>query len=452
MKASNDAHANPTDPIPVGRSMNTLKPCLRGAIAITVLAILATVANGAGEDTPAAQWNILAVPAGQAAFSGQAAEQFNQHCASCHSKDGRAQTPVARQRHVKDLSESRLPDAEIIEQILRGSHEKTVPFKMPPFKEKLARSDIASLVPLVKAFRPPPPGPSDRHPADAPRLAGIINFGYDPFAVLEAAGSSGRYFILRENESREGVTLLKIHLKKGRVKLQVNETNPPVSLSLDNWISRPRTAGWAGLLDPLGEALAAAPHKVVLSRASTELVLFLYSQFAGRTLLCSPHLPAASFDLNVLANGPEGAAHGLNRALNARGIAAIEDGDKFLLVVPRTEAKAIRPLSSKNKSFAGGNTHPDLFPGGAIINLPNADLEQVVKLYADLTGHELDHSQPLPLSTGTVNFTTRTALNKEECLHALDTLLHWQDLEVVPAGNDAFKVERKRAAPNASVP
>jgi mono/diheme cytochrome c family protein len=78
---------------------------------------------------------------------------FVKTCAPCHSKDGTAQTPAARALGVKDLSQSKLADSQIIHQILEGKQENQSTSKMPPFKEKLTRTEVESLVPLVKGFR-----------------------------------------------------------------------------------------------------------------------------------------------------------------------------------------------------------------------------------------------------------------------------------------------------------
>ena len=121
------------------------------AILLTVVAMaVGSLAAQASDDTSDDQWNIMVIPGNQTAFSGKARELFDNHCARCHGKDGRAQTPVARQRKVQDLSECALPDDEIARQILEGTHSKTNSFKMPPFKDKLSRQEVESLVSLVK--------------------------------------------------------------------------------------------------------------------------------------------------------------------------------------------------------------------------------------------------------------------------------------------------------------
>lgn len=80
-------------------------------------------------------------------------ELFVKACAPCHSKDGTAQTPAARKLGVKDLSQSKLTDVQIIQQIVEGGQENQTASKMSAFKEKLTRQEIESLVPVVKEFR-----------------------------------------------------------------------------------------------------------------------------------------------------------------------------------------------------------------------------------------------------------------------------------------------------------
>jgi mono/diheme cytochrome c family protein len=78
---------------------------------------------------------------------------FAKACASCHGKDGKAQTPAAKKLGVKDLSESKLTDEQIVEQILEGKLDQKKESKMPSFKEKLTKAELDSLIPVVKAFR-----------------------------------------------------------------------------------------------------------------------------------------------------------------------------------------------------------------------------------------------------------------------------------------------------------
>ncbi len=420
--------------------------CIRqhwsGAIGATLLALVAAGAYPkayANDAATAGQWNIMVVPARQTAYSGVARERFNKYCASCHSKDGRAQTPIARQRQVQDLSECKLSDDEIVTQILEGTHNKSNTFRMPPFKDKLARAAVESLVPLVKAFRPASPADPGGEATSDPRLVGIINFPGRKRAVLEKVPFSGCYFVLAESESHDGITLGRIKPEKGSVQLWGGRTNPVVTLKLDGQLTQPTAVSAPGFARWIADAFNDTCHEVALEKADTDLVLFLYAQFTGRTLLRSPRLPAASFSLNATANNKAQIALSLEKALAEKGITTIPDGEQFILVVPTSEGPTVRLLSPEIKYPASDNGRPELFPGGAIINFPNTELSQVMKLYADLTGRKLDRTQHLPLLNGTVKFTTQTALSKEECIWALETLFRWHGVKVVPVGSDSFK-------------
>jgi mono/diheme cytochrome c family protein len=78
---------------------------------------------------------------------------FAKHCVSCHGKDGKAQSPAARKLGVKDLSISKVTDVEIEKQLQEGKKDDRGNQKMPPFKDKLSRDEIKSLIVLVKTFR-----------------------------------------------------------------------------------------------------------------------------------------------------------------------------------------------------------------------------------------------------------------------------------------------------------
>ena len=48
---------------------------------------------------------------------------FADNCASCHGLDGRARTPAGKKVHAKDLTLSKLTDAEIEKQIRDGTKD-----------------------------------------------------------------------------------------------------------------------------------------------------------------------------------------------------------------------------------------------------------------------------------------------------------------------------------------
>jgi mono/diheme cytochrome c family protein len=78
---------------------------------------------------------------------------FEQYCIPCHGPDGRARTPAARKLGAKDLTASRLPDAEIAHQIAEGKKDAGGKDRMPAFKPALGDPQIAALVEFVKSLR-----------------------------------------------------------------------------------------------------------------------------------------------------------------------------------------------------------------------------------------------------------------------------------------------------------
>ena len=100
-----------------------------------------------------ALFGVVAASTEQTKPASPAKELFVKNCAVCHSADGTAQTSVAKKLGVKDLSQSKLSDAQIILQISEGRQENQSATKMPSFKERLSRGEIESLVPVIKEFR-----------------------------------------------------------------------------------------------------------------------------------------------------------------------------------------------------------------------------------------------------------------------------------------------------------
>jgi mono/diheme cytochrome c family protein len=96
---------------------------------------------------------ILTFGVGESVRGADGEELFAKYCASCHGKDGKAQTPIARKLGVKDLTQSKLTDAEIQKQILEGKRDEHDKEKMPAFKTKLSDDEIKSLVTVVKELR-----------------------------------------------------------------------------------------------------------------------------------------------------------------------------------------------------------------------------------------------------------------------------------------------------------
>ena len=99
---------------------------------------------------------VLAFSVAGSAWAEQPPELFIKACAACHGKDGKARTPIGRKLKVKDLTQSKLGDADIAAQIREGRKGDDGLTRMPSFKESLQPDQIEALVRHVKSLRPRP--------------------------------------------------------------------------------------------------------------------------------------------------------------------------------------------------------------------------------------------------------------------------------------------------------
>jgi hypothetical protein len=193
---------------------------------------------------------------------------------------------------------------------------------------------------------------------------------------------------------------------------------------------------------------------IVLEDVGLNAVLPLFAQFTNRSLLRWPGLPATSFSLHAAAKDRADAARILEKALVAEDLSIIPDGEKFLMILPKSRAATVEPhapsakasTDSGNKTQAaapgsGGTEQEPLAPG--LIDFRGADVAQIADIYAMMLHRELDHSERLPAG-GFITFTTVTPITREEGIYALETLLHWSGLKLVPVGEDKLKAIRDR--------
>jgi mono/diheme cytochrome c family protein len=82
-----------------------------------------------------------------AAFGADAAATWNQHCASCHGKDGSGNTTMGKKNNVKDYRDAKV-QAAFSDGVKEGGKEK-----MKSFKDKLSDDDVKALVAYVRAFK-----------------------------------------------------------------------------------------------------------------------------------------------------------------------------------------------------------------------------------------------------------------------------------------------------------
>jgi mono/diheme cytochrome c family protein len=91
-----------------------------------------------------------------AASAADATGLWNQHCASCHGKDGGGDTMMGKKLSVKDYRDSKVQsafsDGEAAKAIREGVKENGKD-KMKPFKEKLSDEDVKALVAYIRSFK-----------------------------------------------------------------------------------------------------------------------------------------------------------------------------------------------------------------------------------------------------------------------------------------------------------
>jgi mono/diheme cytochrome c family protein len=98
----------------------------------------------------------LIVASAGIAFAGDATALWNQHCASCHGKDGSGSTMMGKKLNVKDYRDAKVQAAfsdgeaeKAIKEGVKTNGKQT----MKPFGEKLSDADIKALVAHVRSFK-----------------------------------------------------------------------------------------------------------------------------------------------------------------------------------------------------------------------------------------------------------------------------------------------------------
>src|ERR1041385_1789266 len=76
---------------------------------------------------------------------------YNNQCAKCHGRDGRAKSLHAKHVHARDLTAADWQDDVSDERIFNSTSNGKG--KMPSFKKKLSENDINSLVTYVRQLR-----------------------------------------------------------------------------------------------------------------------------------------------------------------------------------------------------------------------------------------------------------------------------------------------------------
>ena len=272
--------------------------------------------------------------------------------------------------------------------------------------------------------------------ADPPaqlKLIGLVDSGDGkPRAWLEVGGGESRhspeFMSLGEGERQGTVEVLQIDVAKARVQLRMPWGE--VTLNLEKWTP----------IITQGSAPMPSNHSPSLSlrKANLGMILNLYGEFAGRTVLQHPGLPGVSISLDALPANQSDTVRILEALLATNGIATIPDGDHFVLAVPKAAAATETLLAKAPKRVPAGasGTLPNIRPGD--INFPGTDLIQVLQIYGELRGRTVIRTGAA-LPRGEIVMLSQTPLTREEIAYALETHFRWHHLGVEDVGGTSIK-------------
>ncbi len=206
-----------------------------------------------------------------------------------------------------------------------------------------------------------------------------------------------------------------------------------ISCTADKAKKGERLASPEATTAPSRSAVNPPPPALVLNNAQFSTVLKLYAELTRRTVLSPLQLPNATFSLQISPENGSAAAKEIEKALRAQAIATVNDGDKFVMVIPAAQLSSTHPHSPQPTAAAPA----ELIPAGTI-NFMGLNSAAVARIYSELMGRKFDAATSARLE-GTIILRTQTPLSKAECLYALDTLFEWQGIKMVPVGLDLIR-------------
>lgn len=269
------------------------------------------------------------------------------------------------------------------------------------------------------------------------RLAGIVNVPpLEKSVIIVSQSTRGlprNAVELHERERYEEVEILRIHPERGAVEVRVYSSERPI---------RPGSSATNLLLSMPVEsnAVATPPPPLWLNGAPDSTALYLYSQFANRTILRHPLLRTSTINLRLLVTNPAEAATALAQALASNNVAVILDGEKFVMAVPRSYADLVHPRSSAIKPAARPAGEAEASFSAGTMRLSGAQLRVMARFYAELLGRTIvDTDWFRPISVIPVFFVNQTPLNRTEMLYAFETILEWNGVRLESEGDLLIK-------------
>ncbi len=198
-------------------------------------------------------------------------------------------------------------------------------------------------------------------------------------------------------------------------------------------------------------------------------VLKIYAEIGNRTILRPFALPASVIRFRsqtVLTR--EEAEYALTVVLALNGIAAIDDGDRFVQIVPNARAAQVQPHApqpEKDSPLINPWTVPSFAPFSPRAPIPprpqtttpsheralgpplrqaqtNSTVDDLVAYYGTLTGQERIPEEHYGKQM--VLFKVTTPLTKAELLYAIETTLALNGLVIARVDDKSIRVEREK--------
>jgi hypothetical protein len=252
---------------------------------------------------------------------------------------------------------------------------------------------------------------------DQARLVGIIKLEDQLVVLVESPSfrSSPEHQMALQAGQREGsLEVLDIDATRGEARIKPAAEREPRVIRLK-----------------AGGLTNGTPDGLVFDGVGIRTMMRLLGEYSERTVLQHPSLPAVKFSLRTTATNRAEIAQILREALEAKDIVIVPDGGEFLLAGAKGEATKLNPKSAQ-LTPTSDRSESEVMPRGSIL-FAAATVPNVLSILAEFRGEKLESSPPLP--DGKIYLTMETALTRAECRYALETLIGWQGIELVPDGD-----------------
>ena len=168
------------------------------------------------------------------------------------------------------------------------------------------------------------------------------------------------------------------------------------------------------------------------SRADLNQVLSIYAAMRQRAILRPATLPAPVISLNAqLGLSLEEAAYAVATVLALNGICVVDDGARFVQVVPMAQRTQVKTGAPEPEA------RPGVMPAGTI-DFSGADLNQVIAIYSAMRQRTI--LRPASLPAPTITLKSQCPLSQEEAAYAIAKVFELNGICLVDDGPKLVQV------------